>query len=135
MSRVYDDEMSEDEFKAKWPKYDLEGVEYWLEVSELFEEEGDNDWYERILDEETGYQSVSISDQEPEPRVQEPEPRVKEPEPRVKEPEPPVQEPELEPQCVAFCKNRKQCSRSVSKKSPVPTMCAQHGNMKVEGKL
>ena len=35
--------------------------------------------------------------------------------------------------CSATCKNGKQCSRPTSPKSPVDTMCTQHGNMKVVG--
>jgi len=140
-NRFWKGEITEEEFLAKWPKYDTEGVEYWLEISEI--DENDEDWYDRILDEETGYEFVSIT-REPEPvpsEPREPEPvpsEPREPEPVPSEPQPePVpsepREPAALPQCAAMCKNGKQCSRSISKKSPVKTMCTQHGNLKIKG--
>ena len=122
-NRFWEGEITKEEFLAKWPKYDTEGVEYWIEIVEGFIEENDEDWYDRILDEETGYELVSIT-REPEPVPSEPQPEPVPPEPR---------EPAALPQCAAMCKNGKQCSRSISKKSPVKTMCTQHGNLKIKG--
>jgi hypothetical protein len=148
--KVLDGKMTLEEFKEKWPGYDVDGEEYYLECVKLdgaaYYEDTDPDWYAQILDKKTGYTHVYFRKDPPTP-VPSPAKPIETPKATsakiiikkpiiptttakgpAKTPVPVTKPNEARERCIAFCINKKQCSRDVSKKGPVSNMCMQHGN-------